>query len=158
MFNIRKKKNSGSLVSPATGETVKLEDTGDDVFAGKLVGDGVAVKPEDGVFVSPCNGTVQHVAESAHAYSISSDDGLDILVHIGIDTVELRGEGFDAKVKPGERVKAGQPICEADIELIARKGFSTVTPIIISNISDVAFFDRKKGRIRSGEALIDYVL
>lgn len=154
----KKKSGKGSILSPVDGETVDLEQTGDDVFAGRMVGDGIAVLPSDGNFVSPCSGIVQNVATTLHAYNITSDDGLDILVHIGIDTVSLKGEGFVAKVKNGEKVKAGDPLCEADISLIKEKGFSTVTPVIISNISDVAFFERKNGRVERGEALIDYAL
>lgn len=157
MFS-KKSRTNGNLVSPVDGVTVALEDTGDDVFASKMVGDGVAVKPSGNVFVSPCGGIVQHVASSKHAYNITSDDGLEVLVHIGIDTVEMRGEGFTAKVKSGDRVEKGQVLCEADLEKIMEKGFSTVTPLIISNIGDVEFFDRKSGSVKQGEPLITYMI
>ena len=157
MFGTKKPKK-GYISSPVSGQTIPLEETGDEVFAEKLVGDGIAVMPEEGAFYAPCDGTVQSVAKTSHAYSITSDDGLDVLVHIGIDTVEMNGEGFDAKVKDGEKVKRGQLICNADIELIKSRGFSTVTPVVISNIDDVSFIDRREGNIKSGDEIINYVL
>lgn len=154
----RTKKKPDFLSSPVGGEAVLLESTEDEVFAQKILGDGVAVEPFESIFVSPCNGTVETVSETAHAYNIRSDDGLDVLVHIGIDTVELGGEGFTPKVRSGDRIKRGQALCIADVEFIRSKGYSAVTPVIISNISDVSFFDRHTGITKSGEPLINYII
>lgn len=154
----RTKKKPSFLSSPVGGQTVLLEDTGDEVFAQKILGDGIAVDPFESIFGSPCDGTVETVSKTAHAYNIRSNDGLDVLVHIGIDTVELGGEGFTPKVQSGDKVKRGQALCIADIDLIREKGYSAVTPIIISNISDVSFFDRHTGITKSGEPLINYII
>ncbi len=154
----RNKKKPSFLSSPVGGETVLLEDTGDEVFAGKLLGDGIAVEPFESTFVSPCDGTVESVAKTAHAYNIHSDDGLDVLIHIGIDTVELKGEGFTPKVTAGQRIKRGDTLCVVNVDLIREKGYSTVTPIIISNVEKISFFDRNKGILKPGDPLINYVI
>lgn len=153
-----KKNKTSQLVSPVTGKITTLEETGDEVFANKLLGDGVAICPTEGNVVSPCDGTIQSIPQSSHAYSILSDDGLEVLVHIGIDTVELRGEGFDRRVSAGDRVKKGQTICNADLDYISSKGYSTVTPIVVSNMDSVSFFERKSGNVKCGEGLIDYII
>ncbi len=155
---LREKKKPAFLSSPVGGETVLLENTGDEVFAGKMLGDGIAVEPFESIFASPCDGTVESVSKTAHAYNIRSKDGLDVLVHIGIDTVELKGEGFTPKVQSGDSVKRGQTLCVADVELIRSKGYSAVTPVIISNISEVSFFDRHQGPVKNGEPLINYII
>lgn len=154
----RTKKRPSFLSSPVGGETVLLKDTGDEVFAEGLLGDGIAVEPFEDTFRAPCNGTVEGVSKTAHAYNILSEDGLEILIHIGIDTVELHGEGFSPLVTAGQRVKRGQPLCTANVDLIRKKGFSAVTPVIISNISSVSFFDRATGLVKEGEPLIRYII
>ena len=154
-----KETKTGELLSPADGITVELEDTPDPAFAEKLVGDGIAVEPSSGTFTSPCDGEITGVAECLHAYSITSDDGLEILVHIGIDTVELKGKGFSPKVKPGDKVKKGDIITEVDIDFIRNSGYSAVTPVVISNIDEISSFDRKKGRVTGGkDSIIKYTL
>ena len=154
----RKKGIKGWISSPVKGESIILDNVEDEVFASKMVGDGIAVSPESGDFVSPCDGRVAGVAKTAHAYNIITKDGLEVLVHIGLDTVELKGEGFEPKVSEGDTVKRGDALCRADLELIKNKGFSTVTPVIISNISDVSFFDTRNGRVEKGDVLIDYII
>ena len=154
----RKKAIKGYISSPVKGEALSLEKVEDEAFSSKMLGDGIAVEPSSGDFVSPCDGTVASVAKTAHAYNIISNDGLEILVHIGIDTVELKGDGFEPKVAEGDKVKRGDPLCRVDIELIKKKGYSTVTPIVISNISELSFFDRHNGSVKEGDVLIDYVM
>lgn len=154
MFGKTKKRRS--LLSPANGEILPLEETGDEVFAGRMVGDGAAVRPSDGGIASPCDGTVRNVSRTFHAYSIESDDGLDVLVHIGIDTVELGGEGFKPLVKSGDRVRAGQLICKADLDLIAGRGFSTITPVIISGGLPGLVLEFEKGKVKRGEEMLHY--
>lgn len=154
----RKKTVKGYISSPVRGETLSLDKVEDEVFSSKMLGDGIAVEPSSGDFVSPCDGKVASIAKTAHAYNIISNDGLEILVHIGIDTVELKGEGFEPKVTQGDEVKRGDALCKADIELIKSRGYSTVTPIVISNISELSFFDRHDGSVKEGDVLIDYVM
>ena len=139
MFSLFKKQTSTSypILSTQDGTIVELKNVPDDVFAGKMLGDGVAIIPTCNNIVSPVDGTILQVFDTLHAYAIHSDDGLDILVHIGINTVELNGEGFTALVKAGDRVKAGDIIATADIAFLKRKGYELHTPIIITNMDDV---------------------
>lgn len=158
MFGFNKKKE-GSILAAASGTLIALADVHDEVFSQKMLGDGVAVIPTDGTIYSPVNGVVADVTETLHAYCISSDDGLDILVHIGIDTVELKGEGFTPMVKSGDRVKAGDVIAKADLNLIKEKGYPIETPIIITNIDAVKEFASHPGDAAGGQtAAITYKL
>ncbi len=158
MFAKKKSKSGrGELTAPVSGRTMPLEDTPDEAFAALLVGDGVSIEPTESVFRSPADGTVAGVAECKHAYSITTDDGLDVLVHIGIDTVELGGECFTPHVSAGDKVQRGDVIAEADIAEIGRRGYSTVTPVVISNIEEVAFFSCREGEVKGGDdTIIDY--
>jgi len=123
--------NKVKIMSPATGKVVPIEKVPDEVFSGKVLGDGAAVIPTTGTVVSPVNGEVTSVAEGLHAYTIRSEDGLDILVHIGLDTVSLRGEGFKSKVNKGHKVKCGDIICEFDIELLKKRGLNPIIPVVV---------------------------
>ena len=124
------------------GKAVSLSEVPDEAFSEKMLGDGVAVIPEDNRVLSPVSGTVIDVTDTLHAYCIQTNDGLDILVHIGINTVELKGEGFKSFVKCGDTVKAGDLIAEADISFLKEKGYPVFTPVIITNmdaVKDVSF-------------------
>lgn len=122
----------------ADGEAILVSDVPDDVFASKALGDGVAVIVTDGKVYAPVDGTISMVAETLHAYGISTEDGLELLVHIGINTVELNGKGFSPKVKEGDTVKAGDLLCEIDMELMKEKGYPTHTPILMTNGDECA--------------------
>ena len=101
------------ILSPISGKTVSLDDVPDKVFSERLLGDGVAILPEDGRIFSPTDGVISSVAETKHAYGISSDDGTEILIHFGLETVELKGEGFEPLVKSGDRVKKRTAHCKS---------------------------------------------
>lgn len=148
----RKKKSK--MVSPQSGECVALDAVPDPVFAEKILGDGVAIIPESDEVKSPVDGTVVQIAETLHAYSILSSDGLEVLVHIGLDTVELAGEGFSPKVKVGDEVSAGDILCTADIKLIEKKGYKTHTPVVVANYSELKSFETLKGKVVGGETPI----
>lgn len=154
----RKKAIKGSVASPAKGDAIPLGEVEDEAFSSKMLGDGVAVNIISGDISSPCDGKIMNIAKTSHAYSILSDDGLEILVHIGIDTVELKGMGFTSAVSVGDKVKTGDSLCRADLEFIKSKGYSTVTPVVISNISDVSFLNRYSGPVSKGDVIIDYVM
>lgn len=156
MFGLFKKQNntSFSIVSTQNGTVVELNNVPDDVFAGKMLGDGVAVIPTDDNIVSPVDGTVLQVFDTLHAYAIHSDDGLDILVHIGINTVELNGEGFTALVKAGDHVKAGDSIATADIAFLKSKGYEIHTPIIITNMDAVKDVKYNIGTAEAGKTTV----
>lgn len=112
----------------ANGEAIPVSDVPDEVFASKALGDGVAVIVTDGKVYAPADGEISMVADTLHAYGISTEDGLELLVHIGINTVELNGEGFTPKVKEGDKVRAGQLLCEVDMAFMKEKGYPMHTP------------------------------
>lgn len=151
------KTTAGKLFSTQDGDCIPLEQVPDAVFSEKMLGDGVAVIPSDNLVKSPADGTVVQVFDTLHAYSIRTDDGLEILVHIGLNTVELKGEGFSPKVKSGDRVKAGDVLCETDINFLREKGYETYTPIIITNMDAVKNIKPVTGSVRAGQtAVIEY--
>lgn len=123
-----------SVVSPIEGSYIPLEQIKDATFAQKLLGDGVAILPTDGKVYSPVDGEIQVMFKTGHAIGIKSTDGDEILIHVGMDTVTLEGQGFTPKVKNGEKVKIGQLLLEFDVDFILREGLEIVTPIIVTNL------------------------
>jgi PTS system glucose-specific IIA component len=148
------KNKDKKLLAVANGRSISLDLVEDEVFASRMLGEGVAVEPASGVFFSPADGVLENVSDTKHAYSIKTNDGLEILVHIGIDTVELGGEGFTPCVKKGDRIKAGDVLARADVEFIKSKGYSTVTPVIISNWDSLESYDLYCGDVVGGETPI----
>lgn len=132
MFRLFRKREE-VIVSPLTGNVRSLENVPDPVFAQKMMGDGFAIEPTDGVVVSPIHGEVVQVFPTKHAVGLRSDQGLEILIHVGIDTVHMQGEGFEAYVKAGDRVKAGDLLLSFDLTLVQQKAKSSLTPMVITN-------------------------
>ncbi|MEO2258336.1 beta-glucoside-specific PTS transporter subunit IIABC [Paenibacillus amylolyticus] len=124
------------IVSPMAGEVVALNEINDITFAGEHMGKGIAIRPTSGRVVSPITGVVQTVYRTKHAIGLVSDDGVEMLIHIGQDTVKLKGEHFTTHVKDGDRVNAGDLIVEFDLQAIKDAGYETVTPIIVTNTSN----------------------
>ncbi len=125
-----------NLYSPMKGKTVHLENLSDEAFSSKIVGDGIAIEPENGQVFSPVDGKVMMLFETKHAIGLVTDSGAEILIHIGMDTVNLKGEGFEAFVKNGDTVKRGEKIIEVDLELLKSKGYILTTPMVITNTFD----------------------
>lgn len=143
------------LKAVADGEAMPVSDVPDEVFASKALGDGVAVIVTDGRVYSPADGEISMIADTLHAYGISTDDGLELLVHIGINTVELKGAGFTPKVKEGERVKAGQLLCEVDMKLMGEKGYPMHTPILMTNGDECADIQLIPGKsVKAGQTTV----
>ncbi|MGG3842796.1 PTS sugar transporter subunit IIA [Anoxybacillus kestanbolensis] len=132
MFRLFRKREE-VIVSPLTGNVRSLENVPDPVFAQKMMGDGLAIEPTDGIVVSPIHGEVVQVFPTKHAVGLRSDQGLEILIHVGIDTVHMQGEGFEAYVKVGDRVKAGDLLLSFDLTLVQQKAKSSLTPVVITN-------------------------
>ncbi len=144
--------NEKELFSPASGEVLDISEVPDEVFAGKMMGDGFAIKPSENIFVSPVDGTIINVFPTKHAIGIKSENGLEILLHIGIDTVNMKGEGFEVFVEEGEKVKAGQPLVKADLDLIERKAKSAITPVVFTNLTDGEYIQvTKNGQVLKEE-------
>lgn len=123
-------RKSDGVLSPCKGILIELDRVEDEVFSTKAMGDGVAVEPSEGIFHAPISGTLESVFPTGHAYGIRSADGKEILVHIGIDTVELDGKGFTLHVKQGDRIKAGDKVVTADLNVIREAGYRTTTMLI----------------------------
>lgn len=121
------------VVAPLSGRTLELADVPDPVFAQKMVGDGLAVDPCSDVLVAPVSGALTNLPKTGHAAGITTDDGLEVLVHVGMDTVELKGEGFTPLAHPGDRVLAGQPLIRIDLERLRQRARSLVTPVVVTN-------------------------
>jgi len=143
------------IFAPFDGWCAPLDEVPDEVFAGRMLGDGLAIDPTSGVVLAPCDGEIATLPESAHAVSIRSPDGLEVLIHIGIDTVRLGGKGFDARVKPGARVQRGEELIRLDLDLVARGAKSLMTPIVITSDGAVMSNRRAPGPVRAGELLFE---
>ena len=139
------------VIAPLSGQPVLLSEVPDEVFSQKVLGDGVAIIPDDGKLYSPVNGEISTVAETLHAYGFTSDDGLEILVHVGLDTVGLKGEGFKPCVKEGDRVKVGDLVAEIDLDYIKAQGLNTITPVIICDGADEKQLCPASGHVTAGQ-------
>ena len=122
--------------SPLKGKAVALADVPDETFANEILGPGVAVDPSEGTVVAPADGEVSSIFDTKHAVGLTLDNGMELLIHVGINTVELNGEGYEAFVKDGDRVTAGQTLIRFDRELIASRGYPLITPVILTNADD----------------------
>lgn len=131
------------FIAIADGKVIKLEEVNDEAFASKTLGDGIAFLLESDYITAPANGTLTALFPTGHAFGITTNEGVEILVHIGIDTVNLKGEGFDVLIKQGDKVRAGQPIVKVDRELLMDKGYDLTTMLIITNDNgkDIAFHE-----------------
>lgn len=152
MFGFKKEKKS-ELMAVVDGTVIELTEVPDPVFAGKIVGDGCAIIPTGNKIVSPVNGIVVTVMDTLHAYCIEGEDGVNFLIHIGLDTVNLKGEGFKSFVKVGDTVKVGDLIAEADLEFISSKGYKLHTPIIILDMDKVTDCKCVCGEAKSGKSV-----
>ncbi|HCN95667.1 MAG: N-acetylglucosamine-specific PTS transporter subunit IIBC [Leclercia adecarboxylata] len=141
-----------ALVSPVTGEVVALEQVPDEAFASKAVGDGVAVKPTDKTVVSPAAGTIVKIFNTNHAFCLETEKGAEIVVHMGIDTVALGGQGFKRLVEEGAEVVAGQPVLEMDLDYLNANARSMISPVVCSNIDDFSgLVIKAQGQVVAGQ-------
>jgi multiphosphoryl transfer protein len=143
------------IMAPFDGWCATLDEVPDEVFAGRMLGDGLAVDPTSPIVLAPCEGQIMTLPQSAHAISIRSAAGFDVLVHIGIDTVRLAGKGFDARVKPGSRVQAGEELIRFDLDLVVRGAKSLITPIVVTSDGAMLANRRAPGAVRAGEVLFE---
>ena len=143
------------IVAPIEGNAISLEEVGDGVFSEGMLGKGVAIEPTVGRAVSPVDGTVSTVFETKHAVGLASDNGVEVLIHIGLDTVKLNGKYFSAHVKAGDKVKAGDLLVEFDIEKIKEAGYPAVTPVIITNTDSYEDVEAvAKGAVKEKDKLV----
>ena len=138
------------VIAPISGHVVTIGDVDEPIFAGRVIGDGVAIVPSDGHVVAPISGVVSFIGEQKHTYGIKGFDGIEILIHLGIGTVRLEGEGFEPLVKVGDKVEVGSPICNMDLALMRERQFDLTCPVVITS----AAMDKvKRLTLRAGQAL-----
>lgn len=157
MFNFLKKEKS-TLSAPDNGLIIPITEVEDPVFAGKMMGDGFAVIPETGKIISPCNGEILQVFKTKHAIVIRSADGLELIVHIGLETVALKGQGFDVAVSEGQKIKTGDLMVTADIEFLKAQGKPLVTPVVVTNMDIMKNIEVNKGMSEAGSPAMSYQL
>ncbi|ADQ13640.1 PTS sugar transporter subunit IIA [Halanaerobium hydrogeniformans] len=158
MFNIFKQKEI-YINAPFKGEIIQLQDVADQAFAQKMLGDGFAIIPEENILQSPVSGEIIQIFPTGHALGIKTKNDLEVLVHIGIDTVELAGQGFKKLVKQGEKVEVGRALIEFDLDYIKENSPSIATPVIITNMEKVKNMELlKTASVRAGEKVLKIIL
>lgn len=148
----KKDENGFKIVSPTNGELLELSSVPDEVFSQKLMGDGFAIKSSDGIIVSPVDATVEMIFETKHAIGLKTDSGLEVLIHLGIDTVNLKGKGFEVLVKEQQKVKASEKLIKMDVDYIVKNAPSDISPIIFTNLKDGESIKVKTGKVVAGES------
>ena len=142
------------IYAPLSGEIVNIEDVPDVVFSEKIVGDGIAIRPKGNKIVAPIDGVIGKIFETNHAFSMESKEGVELFVHFGIDTVELKGEGFTRIAQEGQAVKRGDTVIEFDLELLESKAKSVLTPVVVSNMDEISNIEKKAGEVVAGESIV----
>jgi len=143
------------IMAPMDGWCTSLDEVPDEVFAGRMLGDGLAIDPTSGIVFAPCDGEIVTLPNSGHAVSIRGAQNIDVLIHVGIDTVQLAGKGFAARVKPGSRVRIGDELIRFDLDLVARAAKSLLTPIVVTLDGAVVKNCRGPGPVKAGELLFE---
>ena len=139
MLGLFKGKNKGNLLhSPCNGKVVPITEVPDSTFADKILGDGFAVIPSEGKIYAPEDGEIGMVFDTLHAVSLTTDYGAEVLIHVGLDTVKMKGEGFEGHVKAGDKVKKGDLLLTVDLEKVKAAGYDIITPMLICNTGDYA--------------------
>ena len=145
----------GKVYAPLTGNVIARESIPDSTFASGVLGDGVGIEPSEGVVTAPCDGEISTVAETKHAVGISTADGMEMLIHVGIDTVKMNGDGFNVLVAEGDKVRMGQKLMTFDMDKIKAAGFSTTTAVLITNSDDYKAVNvEKTGAVKACERII----
>lgn len=143
------------IMAPISGEAVPLAQVPDETFAGGLMGNGIAIKPSEGILKAPFDGKVAHIVKSNHAVILEHSSGMQLLLHIGIDTVSLKGSGFVSHIATGDQVKAGQTLIEFDLDGIRAAGCDTISPVIVTNTEEsTPQVEGRYGQVTAGQDLI----
>jgi glucose-specific phosphotransferase system IIA component len=146
--------NKIEIASPVNGEIVPISRVSDPTFSEEMVGKGVAIMPSDGKYYSPADGALISLFPTGHAFCINTVDGAELLVHIGIDTVNLKGEFFTTHAKQGTDVKKGDLIVEVDLDGVRNAGYEVITPVVISNHSKFSKIEKMTGAVAAGDTAI----
>ena len=156
LFGKKEEINPNHIYAPMAGEAVELTKVPDPTFAEGLLGQGIAIEPTDGKICAPVNGTVDTMFDTGHAVTLVSDNGIEILIHVGLETVGLNGEPFQVKVQNGQKVKKGDILMIADLDAIKAAGLPTITPVLVCNSDDYTTFNTVTGKtVASGEMIME---
>ena len=148
-------KKLDEIGAPVAGEAVPSGQVNDPTFGEEMLGRGMAIKPTVGRVVAPCDATVDMMFETGHAVSLTTDFGAELLIHVGIDTVNLQGKHYTVHCKGGDKVKKGQLLIEFDKDAIAEEGYDTITPVVVCNSDDFKTFETETGKVvAEGDAVI----
>ncbi len=142
------------LYAPVKGECVPVTDVSDPTFGQEILGKGIAIKPTEGKVVAPCDGTIDMIFDTGHAVSMTAAFGAEILIHVGLDTVELKGQHYKIIAKNGQKVKKGDLLIEFDPEAIKAAGYDTITPVVICNSDDFSEIKTHTGKAVTNDDLI----
>lgn len=141
-----------NLVAPLSGSIVALADVPDPVFSGQMMGDGLAIDPVSNTLLAPCDGIITQVARTAHALTLTAENGAEVLMHVGIDTVKLNGEGFKLLVSKGQRVSQGEALIAIDFASIKSKAPSMITVLVVANSDEYQISDKASGMMNAGQS------
>lgn len=156
MFNMFKKKDKKQMLgAPAAGRAVSIKEVNDPTFAEEILGKGVAVIPSEGKIYAPADGEIGMVFDTLHAVSLTTDYGAEVLIHVGLDTVQMKGEGFEGHVKAGDKVKKGDLLLTVDLEKVKAAGYDIITPMLICNTADYESVEAMAGRdVNAGDDIL----
>ena len=154
LFGKKEEINPNHIYAPMAGEAVAISEVPDPTFSSGMLGNGIAIKPTDGKVYAPVNGTVDTMFETGHAVSLVSDNGIEILIHVGLETVGLNGAPFQIKCQNGQKVKKGDLLFIADLEAIKAAGLPTITPVLVCNSDDFTTFNATIGKAVSNTDVV----
>ena len=156
LFGKKEKINPNHIYAPIEGEAVAITEVPDPTFAEGMLGNGIAIMPTDGKVCAPVNGTVETMFDTGHAVTLVSESGMEILIHVGLETVGLNGAPFQVMVKNGQAVKKGDILMIADLEAIKAAGLPTITPVLVCNSADFTTFNKTTGKeVTNADVVID---
>ena len=154
LFGKSEEKKDNRIYAPMAGYAVGLKEVPDPTFSSCMLGKGIAIIPEDGKVCAPCNATVDMMFTTGHAVSLIADNGAEILIHVGLETVAMNGKGFTTYVQNGQRVKKGQLMLEVDLEVLKAAGLNCITPVLVCNSDEYGIFRTVTGKTVSNDEVV----
>ncbi|MGM0501022.1 MAG: PTS sugar transporter subunit IIA [Bacillota bacterium] len=159
MNKVINRPNKEEILVPIKGQVVNLAEVPDQIFAQGVMGAGIAIKPESSQVFAPVNGKIRHLLDTNHAIGLKTESGVEILIHVGIDTIKMDGEGFKSFVAEGDTVEVGDKLLEFDLELVTAEAESNLTPLVITNTDDFTVINSlAEGEVNCGDKLLEVEL